>query len=173
MSKIDQIKELNAKAKAAQEEAKKLIGSKACELFAEIAEGIFERHPKLQSFSFVGYTPGFNDGDECTFTWRGSTEKVNGVGECDETDEDDDTPEEFRVKYEDWRDGTEWDNKKQKTVQVKEPGWVSKVCKDVEQSFEFLTEDQVEDMFGTNFELTITKKNGKVKVEKDDYDCGR
>ena len=38
-------------------------------LFKAIVQNIFEEVPeKLESFSFTGYTPGYNDGQECTYT---------------------------------------------------------------------------------------------------------
>ena len=50
------VAELN---KQVREESQRLLN----EGFAEI----FEKYPKLLSFSWNQYTPYFNDGDECTF----------------------------------------------------------------------------------------------------------
>lgn len=36
-------------------------------LFHSAVAEIFEKHPKLESFSWRQYTPYFNDGDECVF----------------------------------------------------------------------------------------------------------
>lgn len=38
-------------------------------LFKAIVQNIYEEVPdKLESFSFTGYTPSYNDGEECTYT---------------------------------------------------------------------------------------------------------
>mgnify|MGYP007071627257 CR=1 FL=1 len=39
---------------------------------------IFEQFPHIKSFSFVGYTPYFMDGDPCVFGLNGDIYKING-----------------------------------------------------------------------------------------------
>lgn len=36
--------------------------------FHECCKEIFEKYPDLKNFSVIGYTPYFNDGDECTYS---------------------------------------------------------------------------------------------------------
>lgn len=50
---------------AAMKEELKTLGEK---LFKEGAQDIFDAYPQLESFSWIQYTPFFNDGDECIFS---------------------------------------------------------------------------------------------------------
>ena len=48
-------------------------------MFAEAAQELFDRFPKLESIVLTGYAPSFNDGDPCLFSMREYESTVNGV----------------------------------------------------------------------------------------------
>lgn len=76
-----QTAEFEAKRKALQEELR--LG------FPEMFKEVFENYPEIHRFSWVQYTPYFNDGEECTF----SVGDINAFGGPDGGDywEDDET----------------------------------------------------------------------------------
>lgn len=50
----------------------------AREAFKEASTELFDKHPKLESFSWTQYTPYFNDGDECCFSVHYDCPDING-----------------------------------------------------------------------------------------------
>lgn len=44
------------------------IKDAATSLFTDASKDLFEKHPKLNSFSWTQYTPYFNDGEPCEFS---------------------------------------------------------------------------------------------------------
>lgn len=70
-------------AKRSLEKAKRNAEKIGEGLFHECVRQLFKDHPKLDSFSWVEYTPHWNDGDECTFGVHMDSLKING-----ESDED-------------------------------------------------------------------------------------
>lgn len=52
----------------------------------EAAKEIFEKYPKLESFSWTQYAPYFNDGDECVFRVN-EVYQVNGLNEWEDREE--------------------------------------------------------------------------------------
>lgn len=57
-------------------------------IFKMVVSSLFEEHPTLKKFSFTGYTPTFNDGEECTFTLGLDYPTVNADEDGDEDQED-------------------------------------------------------------------------------------
>jgi hypothetical protein len=52
--------------------------------FAPMVAPLFEKHPKIESFSWTQYTPYFNDGDECVFSTNFDYSlEINGENEDD------------------------------------------------------------------------------------------
>jgi hypothetical protein len=49
-------------------ELEKRMQERGKEVFASVSKEVFEKDPKLVSFSWTQYTPYFNDGDECVFS---------------------------------------------------------------------------------------------------------
>lgn len=168
MSVADKLKAINATIKAAMADADKL----AKDAVAEVVRSVFDNHPKMESFTIVGYTPSFNDGDPCTFRFRAEASTINGYGNPDyERDHEPfvgDKPEDA-----DWDDGRKYDTTKGKVVKVADPGWAAAANQSIRDAFGLFTEDQMERLFGSNFRLVCSReRDGGVKVEKDDYDCG-
>ncbi len=168
MSVADKLKAINATIKAAMADADKL----AKDAVSEVAKSVFDAHPKVKSFSIVGYTPSFNDGDPCTFRFSAEARTINGYANPDwERDHEPfvgDKPEDA-----DWDDGRKYDADKRKVVQHAEPGWAAAANKSIRVAFGLFTEDQIERLFGSNFRLVCSiQSDGGVKVEKEEYDCG-
>ncbi len=168
MSVADKLKAINATIKAAMADADKL----AKDAVAEVAKSVFDAHPKVKSFTLVGYTPSFNDGDPCTFGFETSAHSINGYGNpsCGEDfgKQEGDKPEDA-----DWDDGRRYDAAKREVVQHAEPGWAAAANKSIREAFGLFTEDQIERLFGSNFRLDCSiQSDGGVKVEKEEYDCG-
>lgn len=166
MSVTEKVKAINATIKAAMADADKL----AKDAVAEVAQSVFDAHPKVESFSIVGYTPSFNDGDPCTFRFNAEARTINGYGNPDyEQDHEPllgDKPED-----DDWDEGRVYRNGSM--VQERDAGWAAAAIKSIRESFRLFTEDQIERLFGSNFRLVCSRKRGGgVMVEKQEYDCG-
>jgi hypothetical protein len=70
-------------AKQSLEKAKKKSVKIGEGLFRECVRQLFKDHPKLEQFSWVEYTPHWNDGDECTFEVHLDSLKINGESDDD------------------------------------------------------------------------------------------
>ena len=46
-------------------------------IFRFVVTNLFNEYPELKKFSFTGYTPAFNDGEECTFTLGTDYPEIN------------------------------------------------------------------------------------------------
>jgi hypothetical protein len=46
-------------------------------IFQFVVTNLFNEYPELKKFSFTGYTPAFNDGEECTFTLGTDYPEIN------------------------------------------------------------------------------------------------
>lgn len=113
--------------------------------FREMLTVIFESLPEAKTISFTGYTPSFNDGDECKFTCKSDYPTVNGYdsNSCE------------------WEDGEEHSSN--------ETNEAVKLTEDVAELLSEIPEDLFGSVFGTRgFRVTITP----TKIEVEDYDCG-
>ncbi len=71
---LDKIKELRASLEAKQKEFNDLMRVE----FQNGTKELFEENPGLESFSFRGYSPYFNDGEECVFSAHTYCPDING-----------------------------------------------------------------------------------------------
>lgn len=78
------LEELNESIKKLNSE----IANKAQKAILEEVRKIFEKHPKLENFSWQQYTPYFNDGEACNFNVYYDYPIINGVNEDDAFDWD-------------------------------------------------------------------------------------
>ena len=76
------VKKMKSLNKEVQDIRTKMV-NEAKNSFKEIVKEIFNNHPSLESFSWVQYTPYFNDGDACVFSANTDSIYIN--------DEDDTT----------------------------------------------------------------------------------
>ncbi len=149
----------------------------------------FESNPDIKAVSFVGYIPGFNDGDPCVF----GLGEVNFAGpdatleEIPDYEADDDegwftTPSETHyVKNPSYKDRTYQERKSNpnprldnyylrdangKTVTKPNPLY----REDLTELTQFINknEDLMNKLFGDNFKVIITPE--EIRVEE--YDCG-
>lgn len=77
-------KELSSRISKMEKEIKKMkakIEKDTESLFKLSFKEIFKKHKKLESFSWVQYTPHWNDGDECVFGAHTEYLKINGSEE--------------------------------------------------------------------------------------------
>lgn len=58
--------------------------------FKEAANGLFDKYPRLKSFSFEAYTNFFNDGDTCYFAAYVDYPDINGFRNSENYGEDED-----------------------------------------------------------------------------------
>lgn len=115
------------------------------ESFRDMCTVIFDAFPDLKSFGFVGYTPSFNDGDECVFTCALNFPIVNGYDSniC------------------------EWIDDKERTD--KETESASLLAEEVGKVLSEIPKDLIAGVFGcSGFTATITRD----KITVEDYDCG-
>lgn len=128
-------------------EYKKAVDEKGGVILGAIFKDFFEEHPEARAARWNQYTPGFNDGDPCTF-------RVNDLEiqtkEPSQEDQDEDFDEDsFEGSYK---------------LKGKLKGDVEEI-----ESAMHSNEDVLETVYGDNVQVTFTR-DGKFKVE--DYDCG-
>lgn len=115
------------------------------ESFRDMCSVIFDSFPEVESFGFTGYTPSFNDGEECLFTCSLEYPIVNGY-------------DSNRCEWIDDKDHTD-----------KETGEVSELTDKVGKLLSEIPEGLIGGVFGTSgFTVTITRD----KITVEDYDCG-
>ena len=110
--------------------------------FREMLTWVFDAHSDLISVGFTGYTPEFNDGDECSFRCDTKYPIVNGydTNRCE------------------WEDGVDRDT----TL-------VDELSEKIAPILSEIPTDLLGGIFGTRgFKATITRD----KIEVEDYDCG-
>lgn len=161
-------------AQAAMMEKLKKDGEKE---LAVVFKDIFDRHPGLKAFAYVGYTMGFNDGEPCyhrgysyvgdfhltEYTWGSEKGKMYWTADCyDETGWD-----ELESHF--LNDDADLDDADTPL------DFVNKGCATIEQAAKDVEElsDIVELVYETNYLIKVSlNDDGEVVVEYDDYDCG-
>jgi hypothetical protein len=144
------------------------------------ARTVFERHDKVVSFSIRAYTPGFNDGDPCRFTFEAVAITVNGSTNPDYShgDEEVDEDVDFLVPSHeagDWRHNKKWDDERDELVQVAPPGWAAAVNETVWELFSKFRDDDLEREFGSSFALLWQRPADPAaapELTEEWYDCG-
>lgn len=129
------------KTRAGVAEVRAKATAEACGLFDEGVAEIFEKYPKLDSFSFKAYTDYFNDGDTCRYHVHcdldyGLTIKYDG----EEIDADDDD---------------------QRTKEIESIG------SEIRSFVQGFDEDDIMAMFGDHIEVTIDRNGAKAEEYSD------
>lgn len=115
------------------------------ESFRDMCSIIFDAFPEVESFGFVGYTPSFNDGEECLFKCLLKYPTVNGY-------------DSNRCEWVDDKDHTETETNEASELGDKVGELLSEIPKDL-----------IAGVFGSSgFAVTITRD----KITVEDYDCG-
>ncbi len=138
-----------------------------------VFKDIFDKHPGLKKFAYLGYTPGFNDGDPCYHSGQSSVgvfEKCYSnysqqhyySSDCENTE-----LEEFLSEQGQSCDDTDADEEELTSV--------NKDCATLQQaSYDVAAlEDIVELVYDTDYIIKVElNDDGSVSVDVDDYDCG-
>lgn len=164
MSKFQEFKQ---KSKELQD----FVKNHGTEMVKEMYQSIFDANPNLKYITTVGYVPGFNDGDACTFTCYSDTNK-DYLENLDEDSVLNIAVELGLIKGED-EDEDFWDNDAEELVEKigdMNPSMDyrerSNVTKDV-------NEDLLEEVHGDGFLLFVYRKeDGSVEILEQEYDCG-
>lgn len=141
-----------------QEAAKKELQKKGEAMLKDAFKTLFEKHPKILSFSWTQYTPGFNDGEPCEFNvcayFKTQREESPEEGEIESQEDEDENYSDEGVFIA--HDTTE----KEENAIDKSMSELTGILGDME--------DALECIFGNGVKIIVTPK--KIKVE--DYDCG-
>lgn len=139
----------------------------------KIFNDFFASNPDIQAISFIGYIPGFNDGDPCVFGMgevNFATQKADlsdyipgyeSENYGDPDDEDSEYPGWFNPRGETYRDYS-----KTGFPEVQNPHYnpaLNEVASFIQGNYDLMNK-----LFGDNFKVVITKD--EIKVEE--YDCG-
>jgi hypothetical protein len=124
--------------------------------FASQTKELFEQNPRLYSFGWHQYTPGWNDGDACYFSAHTDCPYINGVNYDELIYEDEHEEEEIEV---------EGSAEKPLPLTKEEAGDLSKKVVDFLSRFK---DHQLEHWFGDGIKITCTRKG----ITTDSYDCG-
>lgn len=81
--KVAAVKEYR-ECRARMAELKKRNKNIGKEVFKDSCKSLFEQNPEIKSFEWRQYTPGWNDGDPCTFRGYSNDPYVNGLNEYGE-----------------------------------------------------------------------------------------
>lgn len=143
--------------KKLREQKEKLKQQATKEIKKEVLN-IFEEFPLLQSFKIVGYTPYFNDGGECVFSFREYLTEINNiqVGECYGN------PPRFDSFYED-----ESENKKFIEENL---FWLVPAYKKIWELFDGIGEDIFSEIFGSHVSVHYSRIGEPLLKEHTDHD---
>lgn len=127
--------------------------------FAPMFETFFQKsNGKIQSFSWVQYTPYFNDGDECIFrVYTDYNFKING----EDTEEMDSL--DWSIKYY---------LKGQTEKYPLKPEWdieLFKLIEDLQEVINSIPEEFMKDLFGDHVEVTVNS-DGTITTEEYEHD---
>lgn len=142
-----------------------------------VFKDIFDNHPGLKAFAYVGYTMGFNDGEPCyhsgysyvgdfhiqTYNYSYRNGEEYWTADCYE--------ETGWGELEDFFLGEDAD-----LDNTNDPlDFVNKDCTDIESARSAVAalEDIIELVYDTNYLIKVSlNDDGSVNVEHDEYDCG-
>lgn len=114
----------------------------------EVFKELFEKHPRLESVTWVQYTPYFNDGDQCYFSVHDFDASISGPEEEDEeTDEED----------EDLYDDDYTYGERLSTIAASEDPELQKLAEAVSELNGEIPEDVLESVFGDHCKVVATR----------------
>jgi hypothetical protein len=168
---MSQITEMNRKL----DEARKAASKAVQEVFHEGLKVFFEEYPFIKQIHFTGYTPYFNDGEECTYSCYHGDCGFNGYydGEEDnnvtsafgfEAGEDIETTGRKKIYVEvenpefDPTRSAGWSNQKTKWEHVKNPDYnplYGEAIESVRKYLDVFSDEQYKDMLGDHAMVMI------------------
>lgn len=120
----------------------------------EVFKELFEKHPRLESVTWVQYTPYFNDGDPCYFSVHDFDASINEPDVPEGTeDEDADEDEEDEDLYDD--DYTY--GERLSTIAKSDDPELQKLAEAVGELNGEIPEDVLESVFGDHCKVTATR----------------
>jgi len=140
MNKATEAQDKYKRLKEEYKAARTALVSVTSEAVAEVARGVFEKYPSLESFGWTQYTPYFNDGDVCTFRVRA----------CDET-----------VYLNDKR-AYDYDDEER-------PEELCEAAKEISDLISGFDDDMLLDLYGNHVHVTLSR-NGKASVDEYEHD---
>lgn len=99
MTMIEKLTELRAE----REELTRRIKESATALFSEGTKTLFEKNPRLGSFTWMQYTPYFNDGEPCEFAVNRDYITVEDIDGNEDDEVDFDSIQRVATTGKDWR----------------------------------------------------------------------
>jgi len=149
--------------KAKVAELNKQVREESQRLLNEGFTEVFEKYPKLLSFSWNQYTPYFNDGDECTFSVN--TDSLIP----DFTDE---SAEDHNYEYS--KGDCEWNSKTKKYDYFPlsdEKKLNNEAYDELVEIVNAIDDDTMKATYGNHITVTVSKnEDGTLKTSTDDYE---
>ena len=158
--KIKSLKEKNSEISRLKNEAYSI----SREVFEGWCKDVFDKNPRLESFSWNQYTPYFNDGDTCVFSANTDYLKING-----EYADDSDWISENTVTS--WGTYNRETKKYEGRVEVPNESYDAELDKVTQEIKDFLClfdDDFYIRKFGDHSEITVTKEG--IEVEEYEHD---
>lgn len=137
-------------------QAKAYCVERVTPMLSTLFEGI--RKPNLTHIFVLGYTPAWNDGEECEHNTVAYVSNKSSYPDILEY-------------FERFDDELDWDNPDPKYALINS-NLTHETAKDIGRKF--VTEYQylLEEVFGTNWRLEITFTDDGILLKHDEYDCG-
>lgn len=159
------------------ENLQKEIMEKSKSAFKDVAKALFDAFPSLESFSWVQYTPYFNDGEPCEFGVSADADwslKINGERPGDsehwetkpiyiDKEGNQYTEAEYKNQPASWRDRT---IRSRFTYLNAEEPELNGVPDTIEDFINAIDENTLQSMFGDHCEVIVYRD----RVEVQDYD---
>jgi hypothetical protein len=124
---------------------------------------VFEKYPKLNSFTWNQYTPYFNDGDECTF-------HVNPDSLI--PDFSDESGEDHDYEYD--KGDSKWDKVSKKYIDLPvsdEKKLNNEAYDEIYSTIAAIDNDTMKAIYGDHVEVTVSKKaDGSLKVATEEHE---
>lgn len=118
------------------------------QVFQEVVESIFDQCDGLNVFMIRGWTPSWNDGEECTH----SSDIITG---------------EISNRWPDYDEGDKEVFEDENGEQLNTINFHGALKNLIEKTLPI-----AERVYNTNFEIICRRANGQIEVEFRDYDCG-
>jgi hypothetical protein len=176
MSKLDELIESYGEDYAARR-------AKAKKNVVEVFDAIFEEIPDLKFIRMIGYTPGFNDGDPCTHEMLamvdgyGSRDLLEGLADQyydeDEVDYEamlEDHPELKDMVYIKGFSERKWNDETNKVEDVALNEFQT-LCMKAHKLL-YAINDDLEIVYGTDWQITLTRTDSSYTIDVDHYSCG-
>lgn len=117
----------------------------------EVFKELFDKHPRLESVTWVQYTPYFNDGDPCYFSVHDFDASISEPEETEESDEDEDEEDE------DLYDDDYTYGERLSTIAESDDPELQKLAEAVSELNGEIPEDVLENVFGDHCKVTATR----------------